>query len=446
MRVFLSIIFMSISTSALIVANDTAKIKNFNLEQFLNATDWTLRAHKKQLDELEKQGKLNISPSQAQLFYPDPVKNRENIQERLREYSYRTQGRPIIDPRWYGGAVAPTILDLGQRQALNKAMAKDQKIHKKGGVAVYHSTNPYAYGQSYIRTKEQDLILELQGTPVLPSKWLAFRDIDQHQDRSREKAIRKDYLAIGTVNDEIPRNSEYLMACSVGLPATGEKESSLYFWLQNTNMQRRVFPPMQFSGQYGSTLDSVADELNKEVSALRRSTGTGILLQVAFKDKNKLDKLMYSSAGFGLKNRYHVGEKESKRILEKPKEVIETMMHKPSEFRTDDLQSNAPQTRIVLTGDQLLDPTNPKIRKNVEVNAYTDNQEALDAFHTKVDAVFERVKERAKEDYKARYSAMNLPQKFWHTLQLKLCRPMSYADRKSIKKDIRERGPLLHSE
>ena len=79
-------------------------------------------------------------------------------------------------------------------------------------------------------------------------------------------------------------------------------------------------------------------------------------------------------------------------------------------------QINTPQIRVVLTADQLLDATNPEVRKNVEINAYADNENAMNEFRTRVDAIFAST----KEDYLARYHAMSLPRKLLHRLRLNM--------------------------
>lgn len=50
------------------------------------------------------------------------------------------------------------------------------------------------------------------------------------------------------------------------------------------------------------------------------------------------------------------------------------------------------------------------------INSYVDNPKALDEFQAEVNAVLSEV----KQNYVAKYTAMTLPQKFWHTLKLNL--------------------------
>lgn len=53
MKLFRFFVILSVNIS--FVAGDNAsKPKAYNIEQFLNTTDRELRAHKKQLDELQK--------------------------------------------------------------------------------------------------------------------------------------------------------------------------------------------------------------------------------------------------------------------------------------------------------------------------------------------------------------------------------------------------------
>jgi len=430
-----------ITTIPLLAGNDVIQPKSYNLEQFLNASERELRAHKKQLDTLEKQGTLQITPSQAQLFYPDPIENREQFEKGA--YDYAGGKKPWINPRWYGGNAAHTVFTPKELSELNRVMTEDEKIHAKGGATVYHSTVPFAYGQSYIRTKAEDMVRELQGQPVAPSKWLMLRN--WRDNFSTEKGKRQQYLATGLMGidtgnayDEAPHIAADMISCSTGLPYIGRMESALYFWKQKGSSKKHVLPPLHISGQYGPELENISYELYDEIEKLDNAINTGILLQAAVKDKRLLDKLMYPSRGYGYKWKPEIGAGESKRTLETSQEVFETMMHKPSALETDTWHSpqlGGPQTRTVLTGDFMLDPTNPKVRANVAFNAYADNQEALDKFHTKIDAYFAQQKNRIKTDYQIRYNKMNLPQKFWHNLQSKLCMPSSYTERKLLNKE-----------
>lgn len=62
----------------------------------------------------------------------------------------------MVDPRWYGGNVTSTILKPEQKQALNEAMAEEQKVYERGGAVMYHSTKPnftpnHIYAANYKR-------------------------------------------------------------------------------------------------------------------------------------------------------------------------------------------------------------------------------------------------------------------------------------------------------
>jgi len=365
-----------ITTIPLLAGNDVIQPKSYNLEQFLNASERELRAHKKQLDTLEKQGTLQITPSQAQLFYPDPIANREQIEKNI---LLATNRKPLINPRWYSLNFARNLFTPKQMSTLNKVIAEDEKIHTEGGTALYHSTNPYAYGDSYIRTQAEELIRALQGEPEKPSQWLMLRNWRYNSASEKEK--RKEYLSIGTEMDAYEDVAANLMSCSLGLPSTQEGESALYFWLQKRSAQNPFTPIIDISSQYSRELNETSWKLYDEVNKLGNAIDTGILLQAEVKDKHLLNKIAYPSKEWGVKTEYPIQESEN--VIKTPSKLIETMMHTPSKIQIKD-----PQARMILTGDLMLDPTNPKVRANVSFKAYANNQEALDTFHTNVDTYF----------------------------------------------------------
>lgn len=429
----------------LVVTGDgPSKPKSYNLEQFINASDRELRAHKKQLDELQKRGKLNITPSQAQLFYPDPIANRNSLEVNLRGTTGKS--KPVdssIYERFFGPkgpSRAHTVLSPEQLNVLNKAMEKEQEVYDKGGAVMHHSTKPAYYAHSYIRTKEHDFILDVLGTPVAPSKSLLLRDSVCRTDIEAEKEKRKEYLARGIPSHNKDwYHKENLLSCNVGLVGNSiteydTGESTLYFWLKKQNVNP-VYLDIGSESQTITGQNLLRDNLEKALDEFDSATKSGVLLQLAFKNKKKLDKIAYSARPFGYKQEYKVTKNKDgfTRVnkIEKPTDIIDAMMQQPSGFEPSH-KIDTPQMRVVLTADKLLDAANPEVRKSVEINAYTENQETLDKFHTQVDTIFAR----AKEDYLARYRAMSLPQKFWHKLKLNLFHKRTpYKEQKRIKEE-----------
>jgi hypothetical protein len=370
------------------------KLKNYTIEQFLDAPEEELEAHKQLLDDLQKKGELNITPSQAHLFYPDPLVNRYKLEKRI---------KARIDKKYM--EFPSDILSPGQLSALNKAMAEEQKIYDNGGATVYHSTQPDTYGHSYIHNKRHDFVLDILGTPVMPSKFLLLRDpICDRTDIESEKQKREEYLSQGISDDWSYRKD--LLSCNLSLGNTTPGEASLDFWLDNHNVNRLSLDlGIGSKSQLIPRIYSLKEKVQKALQDFKQTTKTGVLLQIAFKNKKMIDDIMYHAKPFGFKKYYKIGEQKSK--LEKPTNILDTMMQKPSEFSRDDIQEE--QVRVVLTADKMLNATDPEIRHNVTINAYTDNQKALNKFHTQVDAAFAR----AKEDYVARQKTLPLSEQLW---------------------------------
>ncbi len=421
---------LAVVSTPIFSGDKASKPKLYNLEQFLNASAGELWAHKKQLDELQKEGILSITPSQAQLFYSysDPVVSRDQLAANLGMATGKSF--PLDNAR---------IFTPEQIRALNKVTDEEQRIYDNGGVAVYHSTQPEHWGASYIRSKDADFILDITGTPVAPSKMLLLRDTICRADLKAEKATRKKYLKHGVPRPEVDMEKHHaanLLSCNIGVAGNsleGASSSSLEYWLKKKNAN---LPAVDLE----KTLESrnligektVKEKLQNALDEFKLSTTTGVLLQLVFKNKKKVDDIMYSSQPFGYKQEYEFGEKEPRLKLAKPTTIIDTIMQQPSAFEKNKYQINTPQMRVVLTADQLLDATNPEIRKNVEINAYVDNENAMNEFRTRVDAIFAS----AKEDYLARYHAMSLPRKLLHRLRLNMFyKRTPPAERKRIKKE-----------
>jgi hypothetical protein len=121
----------------------------------------------------------------------------------------------------------------------------------------------------------------------------------------------------------------------------------------------------------GDYYSKMQEMLNK--SSIK-STG-GIVLQCIF-DKNLFDKTVYAALPRGKKR----GNSS---------EIIENM---PSIEKLDDKTLIDLQFRVILTDDFLLNPSNLDIRKGFKVNAYAQDQKALEEFHRKVDEFFEGIK------------------------------------------------------
>jgi hypothetical protein len=372
-------------TAPMFAGEKADKLKNFSMSEYLKASLEELLAHKRTMDELEKRNQLNITPTQAQLFHSDPVKNRKMLSEN------------ITDARM--NRIATGVFTSGELLALDNAMANEQKIYDNGGAAVHHSIQPDIYGHDYIQTKKHDFVLDILGTPVVPSKFLLLRDpICDRTDIESEKQKREEYLSQGVSDDWSHRKD--LLACSISLGNTTPGESSLDFWLDQYNVRRpTMILGVGSKSQLIPRVNSLKEKLKTALQNFKKSTKTGVLLQLAFKDKKMVDDIMYHAKPFGGKKYY------SK--LKKPTDVFGAMMQKPSEFSRDDIQEE--QVRVILTADKMLNATDPKIRHSVAMHAYTDNQPALDEFHTEVDAAFAR----AKEDYVARQKTLPLSEQLW---------------------------------
>ena len=100
----------------------------------------------------------------------------------------------------------------------------------------------------------------------------------------------------------------------------------------------------------------------------------GILLQFIF-DKEVFNQTVYASYPGGRKR-----ENSSK--------IIKNM---PNVATLDNETLIRLQSRIILTDDFLLNPTNPAVRKGFKVNAYAQDQKALHEFQTKVDEPFDGI-------------------------------------------------------
>lgn len=112
-------IFFVITASASLFAGDSAnRSTSYDFKQFLNASKQELQDYKRQLDELQAQDKLHITPTEAQFFYPDPVTNRTEFKSNVR---YANRARHTTH----------TILKPEQIAVLNKAMATEKKYMPK---------------------------------------------------------------------------------------------------------------------------------------------------------------------------------------------------------------------------------------------------------------------------------------------------------------------------
>jgi len=322
------------------------------------------------------------------------------------------------------------IVPPEQISALNKAIAEEQKIYDDGGAAVYHSTQPDYYGHSYIRTKQHDFVLDILGMPIAPSKFLLLRDhICGRTDIEAEKKKREEYLARGISYESFEGDfnvlhSKNLLSCSIGLGDISPGDSSLSFWLSKSNIALPLNLKLSIGSKSQLTphIYSLKEKLQKALHEFDESTKTGVLLQIAFKNKKMIDKIMYPSGPGGYKTPYQRswwrklanksgwawGKKlarDTDIFLAKASNVFDALMQKPSEFEYEYIDSF--QVRVVLTADKMLNASDSEIRHSVEMNAYTDNQDALDKFHTQVDAVFAR----AKEDYVAHFKTLPLAER-----------------------------------
>lgn len=195
-----------------------------------------------------------------------------------------------------------------------------------------------------------------------------MRDTSKRLDVEEEKEMRKRYLKRGLPRsegrDEQPRHSKRLMSSNIGLPGNtitwpyeGE-ESSLNFWLTKSNIVEKS-DQVRLENPYTHDLQFMTDNeeglrwrLQNALYKFDESIGTGVLMQLVFKDKNKIDKLAYSARPAGRK--FVFWPRGAERLIEKPTELIDTMARQPSLFGEDN-PIDATQTRVVLTTDKLLD-------------------------------------------------------------------------------------------
>lgn len=433
------LLYIGLVSSALVCPSD-----DFNLEKFLNSPPEVLRKRKAELVRREKQGTLKITPSEAQLFYPDPVENQKKLYGQLRTViGHDTLLNSLGDTlAGFKYDKAQIVLTPQQLKVLNDVMAKEKQVYDADGLTVYHSTQPHHYAHSYVRTKVAELVSELQGNPVAPNKMLLLRDTSSCKSTPEgQKKLRKDWISKQGGMDE--KHADYLLSCNIGVAGStaipmrqeGTFSSTIRFWLQKYNVKSIYNRPVRFKLDDKDVADSIKGDLNDAISQYANTTKTGTLLQLIFKDKALANKVMYNAYPGGMKREYagkNVQETISA-LSEKPSTLEKSLATSPtyeSEIPEYNRLENL-QTRIALTTDKLLDASNPKVRKSFEVVPYTENPQALDEFHKKVDSAIDQ----ARRNYLGEYRAMTLPQKFWHNVNRMFNRKEGYWQQKQIKKD-----------
>lgn len=428
---------------------------DFNLEKFLNSSPAELRKRKEELVTLEKQKNLKITPSEAQLFYPDPVKNQEKLYEQLRIIVGKDSLKKSLEDTqagWNQGK-AQDVFKPEQLIALNNAMAKEKQVYDAGGLTVYHSTQPEYYAHAYVRTKVAELLSELYGTPVAPSNMLLLRDPEVYGLELQKAKKRRKELLLGIVPDFA--TSDHVISANIGiagntaepLPGEGLLSSTMKYWLQKFNWMHNKSLKLELGK---NTPDNVRKELDDAINQYAQKNQTGTLLQLVFKSKRLAKKVMYVSGALGLKRDFKKNDivKTVRALSERPIKLEKKLKEEIDSVRSyfqeiDSVRSydkevfkeverlESLQARVIFTSDMLLDPTNAKVRKNFEVVPYTDNPQALDEFHKKVDIAIDKV----RRNYIAEYRAMTLPQKFWHRLNRMLNKQQGYWQKKQIKKE-----------
>jgi hypothetical protein len=415
--------------------------KTYTVQEFLDAPESELRAYKKKLDALIEQKKLNLPPSQAMLFYPNPVDNQELLLNQFQEWNAIPTPKPTLFQRFFFSNKG-TQIDRNVDRVLNSAMKAEENAHRRGGVILYNSTNPEVYAKNLIDTSAKKLDLETKGKKT-NSEMLLLRDPTKHQSYEQERAKRKHFLKEGAFYEH--SEGEYLLSCNVGLTGNtidpsrrvigtdnailGPGESTLKYFLKKLNVntpKNLVIAPTADDSLLDEQLKLARPELEAAAKKFSEQSHTGILLQLILKDEKLAKKVLYNSLPGGRRrneNAFRESLLHGKKVTD-PLTILRAIRTEPHAFaipqkkvdigRERDFKGyfgidlkrdfqeclDSQQLRTVLTGKGLLNMDDPEVAKNFAVHAYSADDKNLKEFQGTVHTVMNQVKHNylAKKD------------------------------------------------
>jgi hypothetical protein len=358
------------------------------------------------------------------LFYPDPVRNQELLLHQLREWNAVPKPHPF--KRFF---TKGTQINKGVDKAFNAAMIAEDKAHRVGSVALYHSTAPDIYAKNFIDTASKKLELEVKGKKA-DSGMLLLRDPEKHLSYEKENVLRKRFLKEGAWDSG---DGEHLLSCNVGLTGNtsdpthtpkgefggtiGPGESTVKYFLKKLNISKpKSFPiaPRVDDKLLDNQLKLAQKELEAAAQKFNQKSNTGVLLQLLLKDDKLVRKVLYNALPGG-KNAgdgglFRKSLVHGKQVSE-PTAILKAIKTEPSAFQTPQRIYNkrekslygsdhnpfeecldTQQMRVALTGDLLLDMNNPEVSKNFTVNAYSADDKNLQEFQSDVRSIMDKVK------------------------------------------------------
>lgn len=228
-----------------------------------------------------------------------------------------------------------------------------------------------------------------------------------------EQAPLSSYTPPGTGSlknefDGQPYIRQYLVSCSPSLLSNTNKcvfsgETTLTYWLANGNCRTNNIMEnlcsaynisRNIAAKYEPQINKAIDELNQ-----------GILLQFSL-PPHLADDVMYMATPYGARA---IINRKSKRVLngeentkiERPSDLFAQISTNPYDVENAssffgfalsiDQDINKLQVRLVVDKSRLLDVHNPEITENFKVKAYAQDQQRLEEFQAKLNAIVDNM-------------------------------------------------------
>lgn len=285
---------------------------------------------------------------------------------------------------------------------LNTLKTKESNTFRQGKHTFYHTIRRDIYISMYIHTK----IVEITNKTSFPD-FLMLRMPNTRYNPTEDGAVlREEFLKNGgQQNDYMPKEQYHLLSVNHTILSNMKSiyESSAQLLYANKNASPFVFRIEPLFDYY--SLANIYAEFRDDLEKLSIGADSGVLLELIANDVI-IKKASYASAPYGKKLNdapYKPTAIENKELITKSPGLL-SRKNCTDSLKRQNYCRRPPldrlQWRLILTDDLLLSPSNPETREEFKVKAYALDQQALDEFHQKVDALFEKIKLHYEEQNK----------------------------------------------
>lgn len=319
----------------------------------------------------------------------------------------------------------------GYQDAICEAIQQERQINKNGGLVLYHVTNPINYAFHYIdtalymvhkRVAAQEFVTTLKN----PYSMLILRQgipFDHSPSQTLKKYKNPPILddpsdgyetAFSIHYDQQDDTRQFLLSCNGSLFGNfSEGGSSAFgYWTTYELPVYKQYLQFSFADKYPILpLDNKLELFTDAIKAFAESNQRGVMLQLCFTNKELLDEVSYvahpGGFGYGPVEIEGVSYNTTSELLTRLRQGNLTScdgscepLYKDGVITTSPLQQeadriNALQYRLILTQDLLLNPSNTRVAEYFSVHAYVENKQALDKFHTQIDALVAEIEKEA---------------------------------------------------